>query len=401
MLMIHSNYAAIEDGLFVVDRKFHDGLSFMASRLNRRIATANPRWLGYPAIMDMIRIPLDELAYDVLILDLGEQGQLTEASRGLLDAKINEAGLVIGQSFQAGEASRRLGIPYVALVEYDLGTQLVAGTAGLTNPVRKMVRSLRIIGDYHTRQKTDLRGAFAVHCNGYPIYQATNGLNENRLLYLDSRLSSSAVITKSQLDDRLASAQARPLRLLYSGRFTAMKGVVDVVKVAIECQRQNVEVEVSLYGQGEDREQIISLISSAPYPERICVFEPVEFPRLMEIAKEYDLFICCHLQSDPSCTYIESFGAGLPIVGYGNRMWTALQAQSQAGTVTKMHDINAVVASIADLAADRAQLAMMSHNAREFCLTHSFEAETQKRVNSMNDAIVEVFSNRGHDEHVH
>lgn len=396
MLMVHNNEAIVEGGQFLVDRKFHDGLSFMVTQMGERITTVNPRWTKRLPIMDMVRIPMEQLPYNVLLVDFAGNGELTSQSRSALEQEIARARLVIGQSFGSGEIARRLNVPYVALVEYDLATQLVVGTAQLTNPFHKWARSLRIMLDYFTRQVHDLKGAAAVHCNGYPIYHASRPLSDNRLLYLDSRLLSSSVIAPSQLETRLLLSATRPLRLLYSGRFAPMKGVIDVVKAVIECQRNGVDVELSLFGQGDDRGKIEALIGEAPRPHKIQVHEPVEFAVLMNIAKEHDAFVCCHVQSDPSCSYVESMGAGLPIVGYDNRMWMELQRQSEAGLVVRMHDIGALVEAIALLAQDHDLLAVLSRKARKFAAAHCFEAETNKRIVSMREVLSPITRNSLH-----
>lgn len=388
--MVHNNAALIDEDHFFVDRKFHDGLSLISSRLNAPIVTVHPRWDRQHAIMDMISKPVSDLPYRVVIIDLEQNGQPTEQSRRVLEREIEEATLVVGQSFGAAEYSRRVGVPYIMLVEYDLQTQIVSSTAQLTSPLRRLVRSGKIAWRYFTSQRTDLASAHSIHCNGYPIFEATTSLSSNRLLYLDSRILAEDIITEEQLEERLSSRSSRPLRLLFSGRYTAMKGVADVVRVGIECQKRGLDIELALYGQGEQRGQLEELTRSAPDPTRFKINDPVTFEELTAIAKGFDVFVCCHVQSDPSCTYLESFGAGLPVVGYDNRMWKGLQAASRAGMVSPMHSIEGVAASIQKLTNDHELLADLSRKARRFALEHSFEKEFSKRIEAMRDALDEV-----------
>jgi len=387
MLMVHSNVALVDRQNLLVDRKFHDGMSFMVRNLGRRIVSVHPKWSGTNPIMDKVNVPLADLPYDVLVLDIDGRGKLTRSSTTLLKDAVANAELVVGQSMGAAKIARLAKVPYMTVEEYDLPTQIVAGTAQLKSPLRKLVRGLRIRLDYYTKQARDSQYALGIHSNGYPAYNAVAHLNNNRLLYLDSRLLAASVIASDELERRVSTLGARPLRLLYSGRLTAMKGVLDAVKATIICQRAGMNVELSLYGQGEDQEQIENLISTAPYPHLITVHHAVEFPKLMAIAKSFDLFVCCHVQSDPSCTYVESFGAGLPIVGYNNAMWSALEAHAAAGIVCKMHDVNGLANSIVNLSLDHVRLAQLSRNARKFAVEHSFEVEIDKRIGSFRAAL--------------
>lgn len=387
MLMVHSNFAGIENGELSVDRKFHDGMLTFASAFTERIVTVNPRWVGGAPIMDLVRVPLNALPYDVLLIDTDHRRHLTGESQIRLERGIAAAPLVVGQDFGAAGIARRLGVPYVSLLEYDLGTQIVSGTIDLKSSVRRLVRSVRIAVDYYSRQKADVKGAAAIHCNGYPIYDALSGWNDNRLLYLDSRMPSASVIDEASLESRLASLPQRRLRLLFSGRYEAMKGATDAVAVAVECQKRGLAVEFTLYGQGSQRSEMDKLASAAPDPQNIRIHDAVPFPELIEQSRLQDIFVCCHPQSDPSCTYLESFGAGLPIVGYANRMWRRLSSEADAGIATPLGNVGGVVEGIMTLAKDYGAIARLSRNARRFALEHCAEREFDKRIAGMKQVL--------------
>jgi colanic acid/amylovoran biosynthesis glycosyltransferase len=53
---------------------------------------------------------------------------------------------------------------------------------------------------------------------------------------------------------------------------------------------------------------------------KIITRDAVPYAEFVNISRCLDVFVCCHIQIDPPCTYLESYGAGLPIVGYANRM---------------------------------------------------------------------------------
>ena len=126
----------------------------------------------------------------------------------------------------------------------------------------------------------------------------------------------------------------------------------------------------------------------------IRVHDAIPFPELVEKTHDADVFVCCHIQSDPSCTYLESMGCGLPIAGYANRMWTAMQAASGGGVVVSRNTPQALADAIAAAVAQPKTLAEMSRKALAFAREHCFEAEFAKRMNSINAVLREMASKR-------
>src|SRR6185295_17610925 len=59
--------------------------------------------------------------------------------------------------------------------------------------------------------------------------------------------------------------------------------------------------------------------------------------QLLPLIKERaDLFVCCHRQGDPSCTYLETFACGTPIAGYANGALDGLSRLSGAAFLSPM-----------------------------------------------------------------
>ena len=187
----------------------------------------------------------------------------------------------------------------------------------------------------------------------------------------------------------MKSRESRRVRLLFSGRYEKIKGALDCVKVAIECIQRNLDIELHCYGYGRLREDMLRESQLANASDRIFIHEAIPYPELVQRSYEFDIFICCHVQSDPSCTYLEAFGAGLPIVGYANRMWKHLSTASKAGCSTEMHRPDLVANSISKLIDDPVLLNSMTHLARDFAVAHTFEHEFSLRTESIREALSE------------
>lgn len=383
LTMIHANSARITGDVLRVDRKFLVGMQAYIERIREPICSIHPEAPPDAPIMDPVEVPVGSLGFKIAALPVGRDQLVVPHRRAELTDVLRNTRLMYGSHFGSASIARELRIPYVPVLEYDLGTHVVFATSSTTNPVRRLVRATRAYAT-HRAEIPDLRAAAAVHCNGYPVFDETERFNARRLLYLDSRMASDMVMDAQALTARLAG-RTGPLRLLFSGRYEHSKGALDAIKVALAAQRLGVALELHTFGQGTLKDEMSLLAAQSSQPGSIVVNEAISYPVLAQEAREYDAFVCCHIQSDPSCTYIESMGAGLPIVGYANRMWARLCAESAAGYATPIGRIDDLARFVGRLAGDPETLVRMSHAARDFAAEHTFEREFTRRTDSLNE----------------
>lgn len=382
LIMAHQNVAKIEDGLLTVDRKFHVGMLAYATGVSTPILSIHPESEGEP-IMDPVQVRVTELPYHIMTIkvDRSRNPLLSELPR--LRDIVAASKLVYGDGLSAPAIARRAGIPYIPVLEYDLQTRTTVATADVKNPIHRAVRVVRTVLHYYFGMAS-LRHAHSLHCNGYPIYDATKPYNANSLLYFDSRMSKDLIISEVDLRTRL-SRKKPPFRLLYSGRFERMKGATDAVSVAAKCLQLGLDIEMHCYGQGSLKQEMVAIANQ--FKDKIIIHDAVPYDDLVWISRTFDLFVCCHIQNDPSCTYLESFGAGLPIVGYANRMWQRLCEESGAGLASHSGSIAKVAGNIRRLITDPVLLADLSLKALAFANAHCYENEWAKRIDAINAAI--------------
>jgi len=392
LTMVHNNPVRIAHGKLCVDRKFLTGMERFCAAIPTPLVSVHPAASADYEPMDPVEVPIAGLGFRIVSVPVGCDGLPLPGGRAELRRLLAESSLVYGHGLGAIELARELRKPYILLLEYDLQTQITVATSLVRQPWRKVVRTMRNALDYRLRQMPEVRRAHSVHCNGYPIYEAVAPYQSRRLLYLDSRMEGQMVVSAEDLAARLQGLGSRPLRLLYSGRFEPMKGALDAVEVGLACLRSGIAVELDCYGQGSQREAMVGLAGQSG--GRIRIHEAIPFPDLVQVARRSDLFVCCHIQNDPSCTYLESMGAGLPIIGYRNRMWGGMCDQSRAGLCSPLGKPEAAAANIALLQADPARLATKSQRARDFALQHTFEREFARRTEALCAALDEIKANR-------
>jgi colanic acid/amylovoran biosynthesis glycosyltransferase len=386
LTMTHFNPARIENGVLKVDRKFHVGMQSYADQIRTPLTTVHPEMTPDQAVMDLIEVPVSELSYRVMTVKTDGASRPLPHEIPRLREQIAGSRLIYGGGLDSPRIARELRVPYILMLEYDLQTQIVVSAGQSKSAPRRTIRAARCFWRYVTESIPEMRGAHSLHCNGYPMYDATRRYNVNTLLYFDSRMSEDMIIPAEDLASRLANRPGRPLRLLFSGRYERMKGASDAVRVGVECLRRGLDIEMHCYGQGSLRSEMEDIAAQAKRG-RVFIHDAVPYTELVRISRSFDLFVCCHIQSDPSCTYLESFGAGLPIVGYANRMWRRLSEDSRAGLMSPMGRPDKVADDVERLYSNFEVISAMSAKALEFAKHHCFELEFRKRIDALNAAI--------------
>ena len=389
--MIHSTYSPcrIQNGLLEIDRKFHVGMELYTQRIGTPIVVVAPRLGSDGILMDAIRIPVSELPYQVEVVQCDSTYRLDHRDLPRLRQLVEEADLLYGTGFGLETLAIQLGKPFIPVLEYNLRTQLKIARLPVRGKIRRFVRTVKVIGRFLAEVRR-LRRAQAIHCNGYPIYHQTRTFHDRCLLYLDSRMSDSMVISRERLEARLATLlSGRRPRLIFSGRYESMKGACDVVEVGLALHRQGVDFELDLFGKGELAPTMRSRVEEARASDRIRVRDAIPYPELVERSHESDLFVCCHVQDDPSCTYLEASGSGLVIMGYDNKMWRNFANQARNGHVSRMGRPEELAQAIKSILAKPEEMATRARRSREFALEHYFEREFSRRIDSIQEFLLE------------
>ena len=386
ILVVTLSGVELRSASILIDRKFHEGMIGFVERLDRPFSCLMPRLTSAEAghAMDMIEVPKSELPYRVNAL---EKPLLSAESLRIIESSLEGVALAYLGAFEdlnqaVASACRGRDIPYAVVSEYTLQTELEIMRANTPSAARRLWREARIRLGRHRRLRL-VASAQEVHANGYPTYRELAAANPRRMLFLDTRARAQDIISEADLRERLAARANRSPRLLYAGRYHPMKGALDVIKVGIELERLGMDFQLDLYGKGPLREPMALLASRSNAAGKIKIHDAVAYrPDLQRIAKQADLFICCHVQGDPSCTYLETFACGVPIVGYANEMWTPLSQDSGAGEVVPKGDYKALAKTVARLLGS-SRLEELSLRARNFAEANTMEIAWDRRISHL------------------
>jgi colanic acid/amylovoran biosynthesis glycosyltransferase len=159
------------------------------------------------------------------------------------------------------------------------------------------------------------------------------------MLYFDNRVRRKDVIDDTGLDQKAARLwSGKPLRLVFGGRFVPMKGVLQLPEIARNLRQLGVLFEFSIHGAGPDEESMRQKLRHYGLEAVVRICPPVDFRSgwVPFLKQEADLFVCSHLQGDPSSTYPEVMSCGVPIAGYANEAFTGIAALSGSGFLSPM-----------------------------------------------------------------
>jgi glycosyltransferase involved in cell wall biosynthesis len=164
-----------------------------------------------------------------------------------------------------------------------------------------------------------------------------------------------------------------------------MKGADHLVLVARELRRRGIAFTMDIYGDGDLASALRTSAVRWGLQDvvRLQGFLDFETGLVPRVSQSADLFVCCHRQGDPSCTYLETMSCGIPIVGYDNEAFHGILALSGAGWEVKMDDPRLIAETIATLSQHRERIAQASHAARRFGAAHPFEATFRRRIDHL------------------
>lgn len=286
---------------------------------------------------------------------------------------------------------RKQGIPFIYTAEYTLKTRLQIVNVSTPNPLIRMRRHWWTY-QQERRQRRAIALADGLQCNGYPIYEDYKTLNRHPMLYLDTRISKDMMATRADVERRARLRADQPLQLVFSGRLNEMKGADHLLNVASELKRLNVKYHLYISGAGVLEASMHRRIQQESLQNEVTMMGVPDFKSEFYpfVKSQIDLFICCHRQGDPSCTYIETMSAGVPIVGYGNEAFEQLNHFADGGWVVPMDRPDVLAQQVAFLDRNRQDITQKAIAAQQFAQQNTFLETFRRRVKHLEAVYQEV-----------
>lgn len=307
-----------------------------------------------------------------------------------LDTFLRDAAVVHGSvGYRQNNLPARcaaMGVPFVTSSEYTLRTRFQIAQAETPNPLRRARRLWWERGQERANENA-VRSATGIQCNGTPTYEAYRELSASALLYFDTRTREQDVLDDEALERRLKRViDGEPLRLAFSGRLDPMKGAQHLVPFARRLRQLGVRFSLAICGGGSVEESIREDLRRDPIAEvEMKGVLDFQFELVPFVKQDVDLFVCPHVQGDPSCTYMETMACGVPIVGFNNEAFQGIVDREPVGWLSPLGDVDALAERVAQIDRLRPILAERARVALSMAREHTYEATFARRVEHLRE----------------
>jgi glycosyltransferase involved in cell wall biosynthesis len=363
----------VRDGVLRAPAKFLSGMRMFAREFPGEVSL-----LGRPAAapdadnLGDTSTPVDELGFTCRVDPDLESGLRSLAADVALLSLSDDHSALIGVARSSVVAAEHAARSWLAMS--------IAEAHSALDRVRMEVGYRRL----EHRLKGAVRRAQGLHCNGIVAWSTYSRYSSDALRVYDSR------VTKAILADargRKAPWSEGPLRLGFSGRLTPIKGPQFAVELPRLLAERGIEASLDVFGSGpllkalEERAgPRVRFRGSLAYESEWC----------RQVADDIDLMVLPHVQPDPSGTYFESAGVGVPVLGFRHETTVDLSRHGWVFT-SERRSSESLADAIANLVTTPGRLRDASSAGLAFMDEHTFEADFKMRT----EHLVHVLSASG------
>jgi glycosyltransferase involved in cell wall biosynthesis len=148
----------------------------------------------------------------------------------------------------------------------------------------------------------------------------------------------------------------RTLRVLFTGRILAYKGIDLLVEAAEVLRRRGIRVDLGVYGQGEILASLRRRLSAL---DARLVNRWLSHEELAQTLSDHDVVVAPYVEASQSGVIAAAFGAGLPVIATPVGGLVEQVVDGVTGLICSAVTPDAIADSIGRLAEDRALLAQL------------------------------------------
>jgi glycosyltransferase involved in cell wall biosynthesis len=351
-------------GEYGIDPKVLSGVRAYAERWKGRMTLAAPAASTATEVPDLVWIDPGLEDFEVLI---------DVALPGSVIANRPDVALLLHRFDAAYQTLLRSDVPVVLTTEFSLGIRvdiMDSITTGLLSRVRSRLGLYR----RELAMRSMARRTQGLQCNGFAAWNAYSQFNPRSIFFHDHRMTCGDVEAARA---RPAWDGQRPLHLGFSGRLTKIKGPQYFVDLAKRLLTTHPNIRLHIMGGGELESHL-----RQEAPSNVVFDGRLDFESEWKshVRTNIDLMVLPHVQGDPSCTYFESLGCGVPILGFANATLSPLVSQHGVGWTVPRGDVSALAHAIESIVNNPADLAAARTNGLNFMAAHDYESTVDLRV---------------------
>lgn len=371
----------IDNEKIFFDRKFYDGLKIYKQLWGGEVQVCIRKSTAPPPQFGLVEFVEKSSPIKFVFLEVDERLTITH----LVEVDIVLASADEFRNLVLSKVCNKNDIKCVYYIEYILETRLQINFLSNASLFKKIKTTIWLLLT-EIKRRSALSFANGLQSNGTPAYLAYSKKikdDKSSLLYFDTRNTVDMLVNNESMEERLSSLSTKKIiRLAFSGRISAMKGADDLIRFAKILDRKSVNFHLDIFGDGDLNQSLMKEIEDEKLSNKVIFHGPVDYKSELVpfIQKNIDVFICCHKQSDPSCTYLETYSCGVPILGYDNKAHSGILKVADVGWEVPLGNIEALVEKLIEINSNRNEIVDKSRRAVSFAKLHTFEKTFQNRI---------------------
>lgn len=192
---------------------------------------------------------------------------------------------------------------------------------------------------------------------------------------------------------------ARPLQLIYFGRFVPYKGLDRAVEAVRLAREQGADVRLSLVGEGECRAALVEQVSAARLDSVVSFHPQLPYGQpLFAMLGQAHLSLATPLVEDTPRSVFDAMARGLPTLAFDISYFRDLAADSGAIALAAWPDAAQLAQRIVEIDRDRTRLANMAQRGLDFARHNTQIIWLERRARWIEEVVEDVATAPPRDE---
>ena len=280
-------------------------------------------------------------------------------------------------------------LPAVAAACGDLPVALLlvgdylAGVDDLPQPCWRK-EAIRIWSWWNARRQLAVAKRSLTFVNSHLLYRQIQSLVPN---LVETRTTT---LSEGDFYYREDTCQSTPIRLLYTGRMSRAKGILDMIKAVASLVSEGADVTLDLVGPEEKGDPLIPVITNLAgalgISERVCYhgYHPLG-PELFEFYKRADIYLIASQSSFEGFprTIWEAMAHSLPVIATNVGSIPDFLINNKEAVIIPPKDIRAMVGAINNLLSNSTFRKNIISNGYKLSLGNQINKRSQEMIQAL------------------
>jgi glycosyltransferase involved in cell wall biosynthesis len=206
---------------------------------------------------------------------------------------------------------------------------------------------------------------------------------EHVRLFLDPNFSQEHIVDDAFVQRKIAELNdsAKPLRVLYFGRFVPYKGIDRMLDAVALARSRGAHLTFNIMGSGEQHNALRAQVERLQLTDYVTFIQPREYgSTFFDVLHEHDLLLACPLAGDTPRSTWDALASGMPTLAFDTPFYKSMATYSGAAIVTPWAELEPFAEELLSLANNKRRLIPMVESAVRTARENSGASWLKRRV---------------------